>query len=54
MYTQVFHDRIIVIQHGEVVRFNDFLRMLPKSDEQQAEDLDEDEEEMADPKQPIV
>ena len=41
-----------VVQAGEVVRFNDFLRTLPKADEQQ--EVDMDEEEMDDPKQPIV
>jgi hypothetical protein len=40
------------LQAGEVVRFNDFLRSLPKSEEQHEDELDE--EEMDDPKQPIV
>ena len=41
------------LQVGEVVRFGDFLRALPKANE--ADDEDFDEEEMpSDPKQAIV
>ena len=40
------------LQVGEVVRFGDFLRALPKADEVADESFDE--EEMIDPQKPIV
>ena len=40
------------LQAGEVVRFGDFLRALPKAAE--ANDEDFDEEELEDPKRAIV
>ena len=42
------------LQAGEVVRFTDFLKALPKANEMADEDFDADEEEMQDPKQAIV
>jgi len=42
------------LQVGEVVRFGDFLRALPKSEEVDDEDFDEDYDANLDPKQPIV
>lgn len=41
------------LQAGEIVRFSDFLRALPKADEAAEEDYDE-EEMPSDPKQAIV
>ena len=40
------------LREGEVVRFGDFLRALPKADE--IADEEYDEEEMTDPQKPIV
>jgi hypothetical protein len=42
------------LQAGEVVRFTDFLRALPKANEMPDEEFDGDEEEMQDPKQAVV
>ena len=42
------------LQAGEVVRFNDFLRTLPKADEREEDHDDLDHEEMDDPTRPIV
>jgi len=57
------YDLLVVVRHtvlspdawlqaGEVVRFGDFLRALPKATEEADEDFDE--EELLDPKQAIV
>ena len=43
-----------MLRVGEVVRFGDFLRALPKSEEVDDEDFDEDYDANVDPKQPIV
>ena len=40
------------LKEGEVVRFSDFLRALPKAVE--AADEDYDEEEMTDPQKPVM
>ena len=40
------------LREGEVVRFGDFLRALPKADE--IADEEYDEEELVDPQKPIV
>jgi hypothetical protein len=42
------------LKAGEVVRFGDFLRALPKADEQDDEDFDEEEMAGSDPAKPLV
>jgi len=42
------------LQHGEVVRFNDFLRALPKAQEQDEDSDSSDEERALDPKSAVL
>lgn len=42
------------LKHGEVVRFNDFLKALPKAEEADADELEDDEEDVKDPTARLV